>query len=273
MTVVTSSALGMQDFFTTTLSAAVTDANQLTIYLNSVPTNTEGYLVIDYANSTMREIIFYSAVGANYVTVPADGRGQGGTTAQAHDLGADVRMNMTSGYFEALKDGTALSDGVVTEPKIAAGAVTPTKTSNPYKVMARSATDQSINDNTWTEVTFGTEIYDLNNNFATNAYTVPVTGYYQVNFRARLSASSKGVAFAIRLATSGTSFAEANNIPYPIGTTYGACSLQISDVFKLTAGEVISGQAWVDTNDSSAATVNGSASTSLTSISLHLLSL
>ena len=99
------SSLGMQDFFTTTLSAAVTDANQLTIYLNSVPTNTEGYLVIDYANSTTREIIFYSAVGANYVTVPADGRGQGGTTAQAHDLGADVRQNMVSGYWDALKNG------------------------------------------------------------------------------------------------------------------------------------------------------------------------
>ena len=77
--------LAMQDFFTTTLSSAITDGSQLTIYLNNVPTATEGYLVIDYSNSTKREIIFYNAVGANYVTCPSDGRGQGGTTAQAHD--------------------------------------------------------------------------------------------------------------------------------------------------------------------------------------------
>jgi len=103
-----STNIGMQDFFTTTLSAAVSDATDLTIYLNSVPTETEGYLVIDYSNSSKREIIFYNAVGANYVAVPADGRGQGSTTAQAHDLGADVRMNMVSGYFDVLKDGQLL---------------------------------------------------------------------------------------------------------------------------------------------------------------------
>lgn len=100
--------IGMQDFFTTTLSSAITDGNQLTIYLNNVPTETEGFLVLDYANSTKREIIFYNAVGANHVTCPADGRGQGNTTAQAHDLGADVRMNMVSGYFDVLKDGQLL---------------------------------------------------------------------------------------------------------------------------------------------------------------------
>jgi hypothetical protein len=119
----------MQDFFTTTLSAAVTDANQLTIYLNSVPTNTEGYLVIDYANSTMREIIFYSAVGANYVTVPADGRGQGGTTAQAHDLGADVRQNMVAGYHDGLKNLTTVPDSKVLTRHIADANVTDTKLS------------------------------------------------------------------------------------------------------------------------------------------------
>lgn len=105
MAPVISSNLGMQDFFTTTLSAAVTDGSALTIYLNNVPTKTEGYLVIGYSNSTKREIIFYNAIGANYVTCPADGRGQGDTTAQPHDLGADIRMNMVSGYWDALKNG------------------------------------------------------------------------------------------------------------------------------------------------------------------------
>lgn len=124
-----SSSLGMQDFFTTTLSAAVSDASDLTIYLNSVPTQTEGYLVIDYSNSTKREIIFYNAVGANYVTCPADGRGQGGTTAQAHDLGADVRMNMVSGYFDGITSGLAIDSSAIKTAHIADAQITNAKLS------------------------------------------------------------------------------------------------------------------------------------------------
>ena len=38
---------------------------------------------------------------------------------------------------------------------------------------------QTIADSTWTKVTFNSEIFDNGNNFASDKYTVPVTGQYQ----------------------------------------------------------------------------------------------
>lgn len=108
--------LNMQDFFSTTLAQALTNSGT-TIYVNAVPTATEGYLVLEKDNASKREIIYYTAKGANYVTAAGGagvGRGMGGTTAQAHDAGASVDMTMTSGYWNGLKDGTAISDNVIT---------------------------------------------------------------------------------------------------------------------------------------------------------------
>ena len=46
---------------------------------------------------------------------------------------------------------------------------------------------QSISANTWTKITFNTEEYDTNNNFASNRFTPTVAGYYQVNTGFRMS--------------------------------------------------------------------------------------
>lgn len=161
----------MQSFFTTTLSAAVNDGTETTIYLNNVPTPDEGYLVIDYSNSTKREVIYYTSKGANYVTCPsaAAGRGVDGTTAQSHLLGADVRMNMTKGFYDGVKDGTALNDDLiiarhladnavetvaikdanVTTAKIAADAITAEKMANG---MVKNRQGGTTGDGSWNTV-------------------------------------------------------------------------------------------------------------------------
>ena len=119
--------LDAQNFFSTTLSAGISDTDTV-IPLNSVPTPTEGYLTLESANNSKREIIYYTSKGASSVTVPASGgRGVGGTSAQAHSSGATVEMNMTADYFQALKDGTALDDNSITTAKIANSAVTASK--------------------------------------------------------------------------------------------------------------------------------------------------
>lgn len=99
--------LGVQDFFSTTLSSGCTAADT-TIYLTTLPTASEGYLLLDAGTAGTQELIFYNAKGANYVTVPTTGdRGIGGTTAAAHSSGAAVKQTINADYFNSLKSGDA----------------------------------------------------------------------------------------------------------------------------------------------------------------------
>lgn len=52
------------------------------------------------------------------------------------------------------------------------------------------SSDQSISASTWTKVTFDTEEYDTNSNFASSRFTPTVAGYYQINWCTDLSATS-----------------------------------------------------------------------------------
>jgi hypothetical protein len=49
---------------------------------------------------------------------------------------------------------------------------------------------QSITANTYTKVTFDTEDFDTNNNFASSRFTPTVAGYYQVNAQIDLGGSA-----------------------------------------------------------------------------------
>ena len=113
-------SLGFDNFYTSTLSAGIT-ASDTTIYLNALPTATEGYLVIEPDSSTQREIIYYTSKGANFVTLPsaAAGRGVGATTAQSHSSGVTAQMNVVAEHFEALQDGTGIAASAITSTKIA----------------------------------------------------------------------------------------------------------------------------------------------------------
>lgn len=103
-----SNQLDFANFFSTTLAQTIT-ASDTVIYLNSLPTPSEGYLVIEPDSTTGREIIYYTSKGVNYVTCPsvADGRGVGGTTAASHSNGATVQMNVTAEDLRAIQDGSS----------------------------------------------------------------------------------------------------------------------------------------------------------------------
>jgi len=92
-----------QNFFSTTLSADITDT-ATDIFLNAVPNGSEGFLVIEPDSTTNREIIYYTSKTALKVTVPsvADGRGQDDTTAHSHVTGSTVIMAPVAAYYEAL---------------------------------------------------------------------------------------------------------------------------------------------------------------------------
>ena len=83
----------------------------------------------------------------------------------------DIRLENASAN-NVLK---AVGDGYVTMPLQPAFLVTPSTAQN----------NLSINsDNT---IAFGTEIYDVGSNFASNTFTAPVTGKYQLNINLRLN--------------------------------------------------------------------------------------
>jgi len=101
-----SNQLDWQNFFSTTLASTIT-ASDTVIYLNSLPTPSEGFLVIEPDSTTSREIIYYTSKGVNYVTCPsvASGRGVGGTTAASHSSGSTVQMNVVAEDLRGIKSG------------------------------------------------------------------------------------------------------------------------------------------------------------------------
>lgn len=99
------SALSVQNFFESTLSSSIS-ASDTTIPLNTVPTVSEGYLIIEPDNASNREIIYYTSKTGSAVLAPdvANGRGQDGTSAISHSSGATVRMVINAQYWKDLKE-------------------------------------------------------------------------------------------------------------------------------------------------------------------------
>jgi len=106
------SNFGWQNKFSTTLSSGIT-ASDTTIPLTSLPTPSEGFLVIEPDSSTNWEVIYYTSKTGSAVvcTSVASGRGQDDSTAQSHSSGATVRMDTTAGMFEVLQNMSAMTPG------------------------------------------------------------------------------------------------------------------------------------------------------------------
>lgn len=232
-------ALGFDNFYTSTLSAGIT-ASDTTVYLNALPTATEGYLVIEPDSSTQREIIYYTSKGANFVTLPsaAAGRGVGATTAQSHSSGVTAQMNVVAEHFEALQDGTSISNTAITAAKIANIATNTTAISNPYKFRVRRSTAQTTVIN-WGKINLATEDFDTNNNFDSTTnfrYTAPVSGFYFFNGRA--STSGGGTDVVLALYKNGTAIARGGHVsgvnnPNPGVTVTALIQVTAADYFEL----------------------------------------
>lgn len=114
----------LQDFYKKTITQT-TGAGAGKIYVSAKPTPTNGYLVISPTNAVLREIVKYTGTGTDsggdYVTIAdvAD-RGLGGTSAQVHNAGESIRMNMTSKHWaDLITELTAKLDTSVDFPDTA----------------------------------------------------------------------------------------------------------------------------------------------------------
>ena len=96
-----------QNFYKETVATAWATGGG-NFYVSTKPTVSVGYLVISPENSSLREIVKFTAVGTDgggdYVTVLAADRGLGGTTEQTHAVGEKVYMNVTAQTIQDLSD-------------------------------------------------------------------------------------------------------------------------------------------------------------------------
>lgn len=67
--------------------------------------------------------------------------------------------------------------------------ISPAMWTNPYKWSVYRAAAANTGNGAAAKITFDTEIFDTNNNFASGTYTVPVSGFYHVTGRFSVSAS------------------------------------------------------------------------------------
>ena len=138
-----------QNFYKETVSVAWT-AIAGNFYVTTKPTISEGYLVLSPNNSSLREIVKFTATGTDgtgdYVTVTLANRGLGGTTAQTHAIGEYVYINVTAETIQEISDAL---DQIVAGS--AQDASTSTKGITKLNVAPASATEPiavGINDTT-----------------------------------------------------------------------------------------------------------------------------
>jgi hypothetical protein len=101
--------------------------------------------------------------------------------------------SVSSTYIAAGAVGaTQIAAGAVGTTQLAAGAVAQVDLAagvagNGPLFRVTPSTTQTISHNTVTKVNWGTEVYDTNSNFATNAFTPTVAGYYQFTANVELN--------------------------------------------------------------------------------------
>jgi hypothetical protein len=81
-----------------------------------------------------------------------------------------------SGTITGITAG-GLPDAIITQPDLATGVAG----TGPAFSATKSGTQTGISNATYTKVTFQTEVFDTNNNFASSTFTPTVAGYYQIN--------------------------------------------------------------------------------------------
>jgi len=73
----------------------------------------------------------------------------------------------------------------------------------------------SLTGGAWTKITFDTEQFDTNNNFASSTFTPTVAGYYQVNAQIQYNIASVANA-NIRIYKNGSALIQGNYFSLPV---------------------------------------------------------
>jgi len=93
-------------------------------------------------------------------------------------------------------DAPAISGSTVITMPAATGTMM--VSGNMPAFMVTKSSPQTINNNTITKLTFNTETFDTNNNFASDRFTPTVAGYYQINLNISVSGLTTDRVYAMQ---------------------------------------------------------------------------
>lgn len=102
----------------------------------------------------------------------------------------------------------------------------------------KSTTQNNIVNGVWTLVSFDVENYDPNNEFATNNYTAPLSGYYQISASLYITDSAINIAHRSRIYINGATSAflsSFNNMQATLDDT----TITTNGMIKLNQGDVV----------------------------------
>lgn len=84
----------------------------------------------------------------------------------------------------------------------------------------KSGSAQTISTGTYTKITFESEEFDTNNNFASSRFTPTVAGYYQINWLINIGSGSGSYEWVASIFKNGVSYKtglDAGSLQYGIG--------------------------------------------------------
>jgi hypothetical protein len=122
---------------------------------------------------------------------------------------------------------------------------------------AYKTTTQSISHATWTKVTFETEDFDTNNNFASSTFTPTIAGYYQFNAVLEFATPSVAAYQSMMFYKNGTYHMRGAQILVP-SSSFSACPASSALIYCNGTTDYVELWTWV-TNNSSATNLYGSA--------------
>jgi len=100
----------------------------------------------------------------------------------------------------------------------ATGTVMVTGNMPAFSAYSTAYTSSSVN--VWTKITWNTEDYDTNNNFASSTFTPTVAGYYQVNSTIEFVAIGVAGNIMMSLYKNGSRFLDGAKLQIPTGTNF-----------------------------------------------------
>ena len=123
-----------------------------------------------------------------------------------------ITATTTSGLTQQADNSGVLqlasgTGNLVTVPSVTGTAMV---SGNMPAFSAYKSGNQNLSSSNWTKVTYDTEEYDTNNNFASSRFTPTVAGYYQINAGVYTAGSSNANTNRIAIYKNGTLYKHGN---------------------------------------------------------------
>lgn len=192
-----------------------------------------------------------------------------GTWSNAQLIGT---AQITGGTLtSAVVTSATINNSTIGTPAITGGTITSTVvlpvTSNTAKARAYlNSAQNNLADTVFTKVLLDAEDYDVGNNFASNKFTAPVTGYYMVTGQVAYDNTIANSRYFSALYRNGT----VNAASSIVSSTTQTLAVTSSDIMFLNAAETVELYARVDAGASTIDLIIGLSNTFL---AVHLLSI